>query len=257
MNDKKTAVLLTGHLRTYYKTFQSILHNLIIPNKADLFIVTYDILDNIKISSGEKIIDTEIDEEDIRKKFRPFLKVLKIIDSNTFKYTYNKIPNYQYVFPDRLDRLLTMLKIIYIGYNIINDYQNINNIKYDYIIRARADLLFKQPIDINIYNPSLYSVIVPIPDTGQKIKGMSLNDHIVIGNSNVMNIYLTYSEHMKEVNNYIDVSIVEAGICYFLVNNDIEIDKRTIKYEVIRSYSYDILKKKRMKYYRHIRRLKI
>lgn len=255
--DKKVAVILTGHLRTYSRTYQCILHNLLIPNKADLFIVTYDIMDNIKISSGEKIIEEKIDLEDVKKKFRPFLKVLKVIDSKNFEYKYDPIPNYPYFFPDRLDRLLTMLKIIYMGFNIVNDYQATNRIRYDYIIRARADLLFKQEIDINTYNPFPYSVIVPTPDTGKSINGMTLNDHIVIGRKEVMDIYLTYSEHMKEINQHIDISIVESGICYFLVNNGINIDKRYINYEIVRSKEHAISKKKRMIYYRHIRRKKI
>ena len=254
MNNKKVAIILTGHMRTYLKTYKSIINNLLIPNNADLFIITYDIIDNFKLGVGEKRNEIKIDVADINKKFNPYLKVLKIIDSHNFYFEYDRINDFNYKAPERLDRLLTMLKNIYEGYHVIIKYQKENNITYDFIIRTRIDILLKQQIDIDNYKPSPNSIIVPTPDTGMNINGMTLNDHIVIGDSPSMLIYLMYSEHMRDVNNYIDVSCVEPGICYYLVKNGINIDKRFINYNIIRTIDQIEAKKKRMKYYKHLSR---
>ena len=81
---------------------------------------------------------------------------------------------------------------------------------------------------------------------------MTLNDHIVIGDKKTMELYMAYSEFMYEINNHIDVSCVEAGICYFLVNNGIHVDKRLIDYTIIRTVKHVVSKKKRMKYFKHV-----
>jgi len=133
----KIALLLTGKVRTFSKTFQSISDNLINGLNPDIFIST---------SFEEKILD-------YLNLYKPIQYILLndvILNNDIEKKYQNRIyPSHGHIFT----RIYNMWYKNKYAFELLNDYCNINNIKYDCVIKFRPDC--------NIYN-NIYSYLEKI-----------------------------------------------------------------------------------------------
>ena len=94
---------------------------------------------------------------------------------------------------------LRQFKYIELANNARREYEQSNNIKYDFIIRTRFDnLLIKDIPDLNILDPE----VIHIPsghDHPMLYPGTGINDRFAMGGDRVMNIY---SEKLGKVDEF-------------------------------------------------------
>ena len=150
---KKLAIQLFGHLRTFNTTSKSLFDNVIIPNfdsgyDVDIFIHTWSKLDIYTYHNfNANIKNKDISKEDI-------LLISKL-------YNPKKITiDIQQDGEGGLDSIKR-------GCDLRESYEKENNIKYDYIIYTRPDILFLSPLKIDDYissylnNPELKNINLP------------------------------------------------------------------------------------------------
>ena len=140
MNKKRLAICLFGHLRTYEKTHQNFFRNIVEQNlkdswEIDIFMHTWDRLSSSEGSWHKDRIT--FDERELSD--NEIVKVKEIYKPKMISI--ETLPNGVYGYPLTLHRVN----------EIRESYEKENNIKYDYILYTRYDLLFVNPLRINIY----------------------------------------------------------------------------------------------------------
>jgi len=159
----KTAILFAGHLRTFEKCYENHWHHIIKNNDVDIFFYTSR-QDSHKIvthSSGRRSKRKEKsnairqlhiyknDDKRIEKLHELYNPHLKAVYYEEEEYDYfNKykpprnIDNYR---KEEWDYFrTTQFKKVYYGFSKIEEYAEQNNIKYDYFVRMRSDMVFSQ-----------------------------------------------------------------------------------------------------------------
>lgn len=143
----KIAICLSGHLRTYEKTYQSIYDQLLNKYDCDIFISTWKNLGNIKFAGGNDTEKSEfVDIETIKKIYNPISIVMDDAEtesiSNKLKKEYEglKLGN-----GDKMSQLMIMMYKIWDVNRLKREYEEKNNLRYDVVIRGRFDVYFKPP----------------------------------------------------------------------------------------------------------------
>lgn len=141
----RVALCLSGHLRTYEKTHQSVRNQLLNKYNCDVFISTWENLGNKKyavndLSPEGEIVDTEI----IKKIYNP---VSIIMDDADTESTSNKLKK-EYEGKllgngDKMSQLMVMLYKIWDVNRLKKEHELKNKFKYDVVIRSRFDVYFK------------------------------------------------------------------------------------------------------------------
>lgn len=149
MSDKNIAVQLFGHLRSYKRTCKSFLKNVVEANvekgyNADIFIHTWNETDHSSITwhnwNGEKrgIILNDLILKEIKKIYNPKkMLVSKQLEVEDFIIT-EKIGGV----PRAYKGVVNVAYTKFMSSKIRMEYAKENNIKYDYIIVTRPDILF-------------------------------------------------------------------------------------------------------------------
>jgi hypothetical protein len=157
----KTAILVTGHPRTYISTVQSLFENCVIPNNSDVFLSVW--------SHNED--GSEINISDIQDLYRP----IAIDVSSPSDYESIKQP---FVFLDRVDdcfrtniraylsvktngirhieRIRSQWYRVKRGIDLISSHR-----KYDVVLRTRFDIKFKHQLDMSIVDTSCSNYYIP------------------------------------------------------------------------------------------------
>lgn len=144
---KKLAIHLFGHARTYKKTAESFLNNIVEANKdkwdIDIFMHTWDMFEPLaqtswhkhnETLSGVKLQDNDIkDMQDAYKPKRYIVETLQ--EENGFKLSHKKVNDMR------------------------RNYAIENNIKYDYMLYTRYDILFTTKLDLSFFIDSYYEVM--------------------------------------------------------------------------------------------------
>ena len=153
-------MLISGHMRTYKKCYNKQLKNLIESNNPDIFIYT-STTDSLRHEKGNSRINSvrlleliETDEnykKDILDIYGDRVKDIflekekeEILKAKPFDENYNKSDIWQWHRKAQFEKL-------YKCYKMMEKYSEINNIKYDVVIRCRPDIIFKRDIDIGEY----------------------------------------------------------------------------------------------------------
>jgi hypothetical protein len=164
---KKAAILLPGLFR---KTIHidNIYENIILPNpdyEFDIFICVWDII--IKYDSFAVVEDLllkyeELNENRLIKTFKPKqLKCFNLVnfqkylrdDTDLIKNIQNKNTNPQYKkYPHNFYTICCQMYMCEQCIHLLENYENINSIHYDLIIRHRFDVYMKSPVFFNNYN---------------------------------------------------------------------------------------------------------
>ena len=144
----KKAICLSGHLRTYQKTSRVTLEN-IGGHDSDIFISTWDTTappSNWR-NSKEKVESTDDHLNKLMEIYQPKLLEVEVFDD--FKRNYADDLKRKKLF----DSVEPMMYKIWRSNQLRIEYQKIKNLKYDFIVRLRFDLLVDKKIEyINLDN---------------------------------------------------------------------------------------------------------
>jgi hypothetical protein len=206
----KVAVLLTGFLRTYQKTFLNLDEKILKNYDCDVFSITWNKQEG----------NNDITDENYSNIYKNNLKKSHIINYEEYlktKKTFVPIDRELDVFKinDRakehgsywVNRLMDQWKLVYECFNLIDDYN-----KYDLILRLRYDLILNN-IKLDITN----KLVIP-----KDVGGWSFTDHMAYGNPDVMRIYCNLYNNIEKlyVDDNIDVShAVDMPKHYIIKNN--------------------------------------
>tara|TARA_E500000178_G_C16980413_1_gene735492 strand:- start:29 stop:700 length:672 start_codon:yes stop_codon:yes gene_type:complete len=141
----KIAFLITGHLRTIDKCYESFFKNVYIDN-SDIYIHTWDSTDSkIKVWHKHKFKKKFNIEEKIKKIYKPKDYIIEKQDLTINTRLKKKEIN------------VSNISHYYSFYSLIKCYELLkkSNIEYDLIIKIRPDLFFKEKLPININSKKL------------------------------------------------------------------------------------------------------
>lgn len=159
----KTAILFAGHLRTFEKCYENHLHHIIRKNDADVFFYTSKQNSHKIVNSNRKKSDRrnmkanairnlhiyENDDkkiENLHKLYKPYLREIYYEEeeydySNKYRPP-SKMKDYKKQDWDYFRK--TQFKKVYYGFEKIEEYAKQNNIRYDYFVRMRPDMVFSR-----------------------------------------------------------------------------------------------------------------
>jgi hypothetical protein len=166
----KTALCISGHMRTYKKTFESLKRNVIDILNPDVFIATWDELGfwggyDHQIGFNNK--ENKININDIQNTFQPKkIKVDKYEDfdemflNRSKNFESNKIW-YNEIWYTRPKNAISMYHKSNESVLLKQNFEIENDFKYDLVIKTRPDILYheKIPSIISEYDGSLFYIL--------------------------------------------------------------------------------------------------
>jgi SAM-dependent methyltransferase len=177
----KTALCISGHLRTFEQNYESVKVNILDRMDCDVFIHTWDIMGMSyrPCDSGLYSIETQRLIDRIQLLYNP--KKLVVEPSRSFTIT----PLMQARLLDHRDisGILSMYYKIEACNNLKREYEKENNLVYDCVVRFRGDLYMEMPIPVDI-NTNLHHLFIPMYGNFGGIC-----DQFAYGSSNIMDIY--------------------------------------------------------------------
>jgi hypothetical protein len=217
---KTVAVCISGQFRSFDKCLPSIFSNLILTNsKYELkFFTSFGKEENkpiniptefFKISSVIKI------EED---------SVLPDLSYQKSKYKYQ---NFQLDSENDPKLIYYQLKQFQSVFNMVKEYEKDNNMTFDYIMRLRPDLEFKNIFDWTLFEDS---IITPSEDNFR-----GYNDRFAVGPRNLMEVYMNRLGYWMSENDDINFTTHnEVNLKHHLDNHNILVNKIPIDLQYIR-----------------------
>lgn len=241
----KIAVVINGHLRTFEKTYKSFVKNILYDNtnNVDVFIHTWETL-GAQPSRGREhdigydTISTKSKTSEIENIFRPKTIIIDSYDIKNIILDYTKMAKltqaeYKGFYGDNLNDYCSMLYSMNQSIMLMNNYEKINNIKYDIVIKYRPDILSVQKVDITNYAYTDNVVYTPNIAT-YYTNGM--NDQMAIGNGEVMKSYMSiYTKIIQYLNGHVINPLrPETLMRYHLTKNNIHITPINWTYYILR-----------------------
>ncbi len=158
-NKPRTAVCLSGHLRTFRDTYRSFNRNIIEPTKADVFIHTWETINSkdptwwSEVGDGKSYHEiTENCLDEIKNYYKP--KKITIEESKDFyDDKYLKINRESFC---KLENIYSMMYSIKKSNELRKEYQSENNLEYDVVVRCRTDLEFQNKISFEDFKGGLF-----------------------------------------------------------------------------------------------------
>lgn len=169
---KKHAVIFFGQIRGNLQTWKSVIDNIIEPNNADVFVHTWAYKhDKLYVKNCSDFLYNDFVENEIKNvylgrqnqsssKYAEFISTFlpkkllieeQVIFDNDFLMNKNKIALYDAAnFQNIRSQSYSRQK----GVQIMKNYENENNFKYDYIYQIRSDILVTKKICCN--NPNFH-----------------------------------------------------------------------------------------------------
>ena len=206
---KKIAIQLFGHLRTFDHAFKYFEKYVLEPNKKsgyeiDIFIHTWNERDHSTINyrnpNGEKPSDAALTKAD-REKVLALYKPKSILFENQIecedKIIIEKIANVKRSIKGCINNSYTIFKVN----ELRQKYEKENNIKYDWVIQTRPDILFKTPFDIDLLLEPYQRFSFDIPQnaffyaSNPFNRGMVLDSRLICGSDL---IYFSTPENMNK-----------------------------------------------------------
>ena len=246
----KVALCISGHSRSYKKTYKNQAKNLININDCDIFVFTSDQTSGKGPPPWSKKINKEVLRQDLEVLYKDELKALAIeteIPENLPK------PNSG----DWNWARSTQYHKNYMCNKLLKNYQKENNVKYDIVVKSRFDLSFDMKIDIQKivdsggfeekygtpFNKGSDDVLFVFGGTkGHKTDcgGTSFAGSFAFGTPKVMDIFCNiynysgpYKSKLIHPCDQLKIHMVKNGvrICYI---DDAEMKNKTRKYHFIR-----------------------
>jgi 2-polyprenyl-3-methyl-5-hydroxy-6-metoxy-1,4-benzoquinol methylase len=190
----KTALCISGHLRTFESNFESVKTNILDRMDCDVFIHTWDIMGMAyrPCDSGLYSIETQRLAHKIQKLYNP--KKLVIEPTKNFSIT----PLMQARLLDHRDisGILSMYYKVEACNNLKKEYEKEQNFVYDCVIRFRGDLFMETPMPVDA-TTNLNHLFIPVYGN---FGGMC--DQFAYGSSPIMD---TYSGLYSNIQKYLEV----------------------------------------------------
>lgn len=232
----RTAVLISGQIRNAKDGYSSLTEKIIKPYNADVFIETWcpqnEILDH-----RNKIIPNNMTADEIILSYKP--KVISFEDfdgaENIHRIAHQEIQNRNgfdgsYAWETKTPNVFYMYYKIWKNYISMNQYEKLNGIRYDILVRTRFDLEYDEfPLFEDIAPNQIY-----IP-SGSNHRG-GICDLFAIGGRDSMEKYFKLFEYIKI---YIETNATfhpESLLRYHLNNFDLDVRRFDLKYKIRGSY---------------------
>lgn len=230
----RVALLLSGNLRYYEKTFDSLKEHLIDVLDVDIFIHTWENRGLQKRDSGYKLdLSDMVDVDHVKELYNPKKIVIEKFDEEMRQSLGVNKYRQQHRVP--VENILSMYRKIELCDKLRLGYEVENNFKYDLVIRCRPDIVFESPLPKNEIDN--ITTTVWVPDTGNE----QINDHIAFSNGENMEYYC--SLYSKIDTYYYDEApnppnVTEKGCCvhaetllnYHLRKSDLIIEETKTSY---------------------------
>lgn len=143
----KTAVCISGHLRTFIENFPSVKENLLDKMDCDVFIHTWDILG---LSYRWTDADLHVtNTHQLVHKINEMYSPKALIIENTRNFTVKPIMQQRLIDHRDIPGILSMYYKVEECNNLKKDYEKQNNFTYDCVVRFRGDLYLEQPLPID------------------------------------------------------------------------------------------------------------
>ena len=200
IKEKRLAIQICGHLRTFDKTYQSFYEHIILPNekegyKIDVFMHIWDEIEYQSLQwhneqfpelRGKKITNTEINF--IKENYKPvkleYSEQLKIDDDTLFdEFTGGKTA------------FKTMNNVWYTKYRVNElrkEYEKEQNIQYDYVINTRPDILYISDFNIDKILDVYNNLLKPFDNPENKLfysgchRDMPIKDDLLLAASDIL-----------------------------------------------------------------------
>jgi len=185
----KTAVLISGQIRNARECYPSLYEKIIRPYGADVFIDTW-LPHNNTLDHRNQYIPNDMTVDELFDTYRPKLATFEDFDTSRLVQALGKmnIENRQ-AFDGSWAHETIIANIFYMYYKVwrcfdlMKNYESLNDIKYDCVIRMRFDLQFDEfPLFQEFTQDTVY---VP---SGSDHRG-GLNDLMAIGDNASMERY--------------------------------------------------------------------
>lgn len=194
VSEMRVAVCLSGHLRTFQDMKHSVVHNLLAPTNADVFIHTWDTLGfDVGRGDGSSI---HLKTSDYMQQIREIYNPKEIVIEDFFQQNKNK---YTERIIDTRDpaNVLGMFYKIKKCNDLKSEYEAQHNFKYDVVIRVRPDMRFDTRLyTLDFLNLKGNNIYLPKFDYH-----LGLNDKFAFGSSSTMDMY---SECIDNIPMYYD-----------------------------------------------------
>lgn len=223
----KTALCISGHLRTFESNYKSVKDNILDKMDCDVFIHTWDTLglsyrftdSNLYTAETKKMVDT------IYQLYTP--KKLVIEKSKPFHVT--PIMHKQLLDHRDIPGILSMYYKIEECNKIKKEYEDEHNFKYDCVVRFRGDLWVEQPIPV-YDNINLNHVFLPIYGN---FSGAC--DQFAYGSSEVMDKYASLYSNIEKYLHAGAPMHPERILLFHLETLNLPIAKVSFKYVIRRA----------------------
>jgi len=230
-NNIKTALCLSGYLRTFEQNFNHLNKFIIEPLNCDIFIHIWDTV-GLSLRGFDKSTK-DINVNNILHKINAMYKPKLIVIEQSRNFNFNtKILELKNFENRDVNGLMAMFYKIKQCNQLKLQYEKENNFSYDYVIRYRPDILIKQSLNVKDLNNDF----INIPKHGDF---GGINDQFAIGNSKNMNIYSNIYDNILK---YISMNIPlnpEKILKFHLEYNQLRIKRFDFRYIIKRSSGSD------------------
>lgn len=182
----KIALCLSGHLRKFEQTFPALHFHFLKDHDCDVFIHTWDQLGYSSPFKTDTVAGfTKSKMSQIENLYKPKKIVVESSDFfNDLKEMAREYAPHLIDLPKPVYHMSAMFYKMYACNEIKNYYEKKNNINYDWVIRARPDLMFHNKI---ILPATHQDGIIHIPNSPHHPQWT--NDQFAIGKTNDMDLY--------------------------------------------------------------------
>lgn len=223
----KTALCISGHLRTFENNFESVKINIIDKMDCDVFIHTWDIMGMAyrPCDSGVYSIETQNLAHKIQKLYNP--KKLVIEPTKNFNVTplmHSRLIDYR-----DISGILSMFYKIEACNALKKEYEKEKDFTYDCVIRFRGDLFMDTPIPAD-HNTNLNNLFIPMYGNYSGVC-----DQFAYGSSSIMDIY---SELYSNIQQHLEAGAPlqpEKMLQFHVEHNKLPVTKVHVRYLIKRS----------------------
>ena len=211
----KIALCLSGHLRSFERTFQSLQEQLLKKTDCDIFLHIWE-------PENKRLKDQ------IFYRAQQLYSPKKVVMESQKHFEVTSEMSKRIIDPRNHAGVLSMFYKIEVCNNLKREYENENNFKYDCVIRCRPDLFFENNFSIDDMKDSNSIYLPPIGDFG------GLNDQFAFGSSELMD---RYSCAYSNIDNYFNLGCAfnPEFICKFHCDtHKIPIKRTNISYYILR-----------------------
>lgn len=253
---KKHALCLFGFLRTFPKTYNTILRNIVIPHNMDVFVFAPNVFfpdPNLDMWYAKKNIEI-VQESYLRNIFGNNLKSCHLYDYNPepFKQKVidNNIPEKNFL-GQMAWRAYSMYYHIQQVLQLRQKYEQENNIVYDTVTVTRGDICFFNPMNVDVIESD--ALTLPyckgmLPNGKHRLTaacvynhpGEEFSDHIMASSPRIVDYMCGVFDNAA---NYYHSGIIfnnETYIAHHYIENKIKyIQKEIIMYDIVVDQHYD------------------